>query len=257
MIHSWPVFENKAGLLSQLLRLKQAIGEYDSIASVPMSDDQKVASFLRCLTGQLRQRVNVLMEDSWTYDTLRSVVVRYDASSSKWGASVAATFGLTEGKGGTFQDQPTPMEIDRLGKDCEGKGGKNREGKGNKGDHKGKGKGKGKGKDGKGKAQLQTRHAIVASVKAGHFARDCPFPRRCNRLRPKHLNGGNGKPKLLQSRRSGARKLCVLRAEPQPAHARFPQGESSSLMRRVWGYTSGLISECCVSHNAALHEPLS
>ena len=27
MIHSWPVFENKAGLLSQLLRLEQAIGE--------------------------------------------------------------------------------------------------------------------------------------------------------------------------------------------------------------------------------------
>ena len=33
MSHSWPVFENKAGLLSQLLRLEQAIGEYDSIAS--------------------------------------------------------------------------------------------------------------------------------------------------------------------------------------------------------------------------------
>ena len=28
-------------------------------------------------------------------------------------------------------------------------------------------------------------------------------------------------------------------------------------MRKVWGYISGLISGCCVSHNAALHEPPS
>ena len=34
-------------------------------------------------------------------------------------------------------------------------------------------------------------------------------------------------------------------------------GEGSSLMRRVCGYIGGLISGCCVSHNAALHEPPS
>ena len=148
MIHSWPPFDNKAGLQSQMLRLEQAIGEYDTIASAPMSDDQKLASLLRCLTGQLRQHINIIMEDSWTYDTLRSVVARYDSSSSKWGASVAATYGLAEGKGGSFQDQPTPMEIDRLGKG-KGKGHKGKEGKGTKGDTKGKkGKGKGKAKDG-------------------------------------------------------------------------------------------------------------
>ena len=34
-------------------------------------------------------------------------------------------------------------------------------------------------------------------------------------------------------------------------------GVGSSLMRSVWGYISGLISGCCVSHNAALCEPPS
>ena len=79
MIHSW-VFDNKSGLFSRVLRLEQAIGDYDTVASSPMPDDQKVASLLRCLSGQLRQRVNIMMENSWTYDTLRSVVARYDAS---------------------------------------------------------------------------------------------------------------------------------------------------------------------------------
>ena len=158
MIHSWPPFDNKAGLQSQMLRLEQAIGEYDTIASAPMSDDQKLASLLRCLTGQLRQHINIIMEDSWTYDTLWSVVARYDSSSSKWGASVAATYGLAEGKGGSFQDQQTPMEIDRLGKG-KGKGHKGKEGKGTKGDTKGKkGKGKGKAKDGQNSSQNANRN---------------------------------------------------------------------------------------------------
>ena len=63
MTHRWPVFDNKGGLLSQVLRLEQAFGEYDPIASSPMSDDQKVASLLKCLSGQLRQRLNIIMED--------------------------------------------------------------------------------------------------------------------------------------------------------------------------------------------------
>ena len=70
-----------------------------------------------------------------TYEALRSVVARYDAFSSKRGASVAATFGLSEDKSGTFQDQPTPMEIDRTYK---GKGGKSRMVKGIEGSLKGR-----------------------------------------------------------------------------------------------------------------------
>ncbi|CAE7571046.1 unnamed protein product, partial [Symbiodinium necroappetens] len=101
-IHNWPVFDSKQGLLAQVVRLEQAMAEYDSIASQAMSDDQRVVSLLRCLTGQLRQHVNLTMEDSWSYAELRSLVARYDASSSKWGASVAAAYGLTEGKGGVL-----------------------------------------------------------------------------------------------------------------------------------------------------------
>ena len=64
---------------------------------------------------------------------------------------VAATFGLSEGEPDTFQDQPTPMEIDRLGKG-QSKGGKSKDGRGSIGKYEGKiRKGKGsKGKEGNG-----------------------------------------------------------------------------------------------------------
>ncbi|CAE7342207.1 unnamed protein product [Symbiodinium natans] len=145
-IHNWPVFDNKQGLLTQVVRLEQAMAEYDSIASQAMSDDQKVI-------------------DSWTYAELRSLVARYDASSSKWSASVAATYGLSEGKGGVLVNAPAssseavPMEIDRLQKEIDrlSKGKTKKGDKGDKGGKKGrydKGKkGKGDGKKGDGKVE--------------------------------------------------------------------------------------------------------
>ena len=96
--NGWPVFDLKQGLLSQVVRLEQAMSEYDSVTSAPLSDDQRLSALLRCLSGQLRQRSNIMLEDSWTYQTLRGVVCRYDASSSKWNASIAATYALIEAK---------------------------------------------------------------------------------------------------------------------------------------------------------------
>ena len=126
------------------------MSEYDAIASQALSDDLRLTALLRCLTGQLAKHVQLMIEDDWTYDTLRALVVRYDAASSKWGSSIAATYGLAE-KGGSYVNGPTDMEIDLVAKG-KGKGKGKQEPKGNgKGKQDPKGKGKGKPQGGKGK----------------------------------------------------------------------------------------------------------
>ena len=64
------------------------MAEYDGIASQPLSDDQKVAFLLRCLSGALLKHVQLVTEDHWNYDTLGALVLRFDAASSKWSTSL-------------------------------------------------------------------------------------------------------------------------------------------------------------------------
>ena len=87
---------------------------------------------LRATGGQLRSFLNITLTESSTYEELRSIIARWDASQTKWQNPLSAAFGPDSNKNGVAD-----MEIDRVG---EYKGGK-------------KGKGKGKGKDNKGKGK--------------------------------------------------------------------------------------------------------
>ena len=196
-INQRPSFDPKLGLASQLVKLEAAFEEYSVLQGHALEENLRISALLSCLSGQLRQYANVMISETSTYSDLRSLVVRWDAAQTKWAPSVAAQFGLQEGKNGYVDDGGglAPMDIDRI----KGKGKEKGKGKGKgwndwsqgykggKGKDQGKGKGKGKdwndwsqgykggkGKDkGKGKSKGGQKGPCHTCGRMGHLARDC------------------------------------------------------------------------------------
>ncbi|CAE7622817.1 GIP [Symbiodinium sp. CCMP2592] len=190
-INSWPSFAAQQGLAQQLLRLESAFEEYERLEPGGLPENNKMATLLSCLTGQLRQHANVVISDDSTYSDLRELVLRWDGANTKWQTSVASSYGLSDGKKGLHDTgDVAPMDIDRVhakgdkGKDRKGrpKGGKGDKGKDDKGKHNkgskgdaGKGdKGKSKGgKDKGGNAKGNWPSVCSWCQKPGHYKRDC------------------------------------------------------------------------------------
>ncbi|CAE7291170.1 RE1 [Symbiodinium sp. CCMP2592] len=190
-INSWPSFAAQQGLAQQLLRLESAFEEYERLEPGGLPENNKMATLLSCLTGQLRQHANVVISEDSTYSDLRELVLRWDGANTKWQTSVASSYGLSDGKKGLHDTgDVAPMDIDRVhakgdkGKDRKGrpKGGKGDKGKDGKGKHNkgskgdaGKGdKGKSKGgKDKGGNAKGNWPSVCSWCQKPGHYKRDC------------------------------------------------------------------------------------
>ena len=144
-INSWPSFDSRQGLAQQLLRLETAFEEYERLEPGGLPENNKMATLLSCLTGQLRQHANVTISDDSSYRDLRELVLRWDGANTKWQSSVASSYGLNDGKKGlTDVGEPVPMDVDRVN----AKG--NAKGKGNRGKQKGAKGDKGKGGEAKG-----------------------------------------------------------------------------------------------------------
>ena len=140
------------------------------------------------------------MPEDASYPTLREAILRYERIQFKWGTKNGTDSLFLGTKATSANDEPTPMEIDRIKGKGKGKGKDSKGGKQVKGDKpkgkgqqqwnaswqgqgkgyqqswspgwqsKGKDKGKGRGKD-KG-AQRETRACNICH-KAGHLAKDC------------------------------------------------------------------------------------
>ena len=80
MLGEWPVFEPKQGIHMQLNRVGDAMLEYETISGTSLSENQKLATLLRCLTGQLRSHCNLAVTGKTTYNELRAMILRYDAA---------------------------------------------------------------------------------------------------------------------------------------------------------------------------------
>ena len=126
----WPEFDMKVAMLPQILKLEDSFREYERIGGL-LSGELKFAVLMKSIGGQFKTYLNMTIQESTTYDSLRESILQYDQATVKWSSAMALGTSMQSG------DEPTPMEVDRI---C-----------------KGKGKGKDKGKNDKGKGRLERK----------------------------------------------------------------------------------------------------
>ena len=88
-IHNWPTFDAKTGVMVQLSKFESAVAECENLSNSKLSDDNKLAAVLRCLTGQLRTQATALITETSTYQDLRGLIERWDTSQTRWSTSLA------------------------------------------------------------------------------------------------------------------------------------------------------------------------
>ena len=197
-LNAWPSFDARQGIMPQVMKLESAVKEYEQLSGTAMDPNLKLATLLRCLTGQLRQHTNLIVSDSSSYTDVRNLIMRWDSSQTKWHQPLLKSFEIN-----SPADHNDPMDIDRVYGKGHGKKGKGKhekgkskfagaKGRGNKGKSKSDSKGYGnKGKTGKGKQfssysgkgygdpqreQQQKRadqNACLYCGKHGHWKREC------------------------------------------------------------------------------------
>ena len=154
---------------AELLRSDRTLNSYPSVR---LSEAEKIMLHFRCISEECKQYVLLhgksdtleqLLESIKVFDShLRLISYEKEAggkhAKSFWTEETIAAFNKGKGK---------------KGKDSKGKGKKGEKGK----DSKGKGK---KGKEGKGKGDSKgaIRGKCFNCDEVGHFARDCPHPKR-------------------------------------------------------------------------------
>ena len=138
-IMSWPQFSMKGGsVVAQLLRLEAAFREYERTTGEALQEELRFAVVFRCVTGQLKTRLQLQVQDGTSYADLREHIVRYDKATLKWTDAMCLASEPSH--------ETVPMDVGRIEKGKKGKG---------KGDSKGDGKVKFQSSKGKGDGKVK------------------------------------------------------------------------------------------------------
>ena len=196
---NFPQFNKSQTIIEQIQGFERLRNEYRRSSGVDLADDVSLSILVRCLPKALQQHVQLQLKEDSTYNSVRSMVVAYEQTTSSWtDKRIYSEVGIALGSVGSYGNPggATPMEIDAL-QQWKGKG-KGDKGKG-KGKGKfdfGKGKSKGKGKSdskGKGLGKNQNPNSSVVCHycgKQGHMKKECfKFQRDQNGQK----GGGKGK----------------------------------------------------------------
>ena len=109
MVHAWPAFNMKLGLVQQLSKFEAAVQEYESLSRTTMSDDAKLASVLKCLSGQLKTQAMIHVTETSSYNDLRQLIERWDMGHARWNDALASSYGIITPK--VLKTLRTPLPL--------------------------------------------------------------------------------------------------------------------------------------------------
>ena len=81
-ISSWPSFDMNKSLQAQILKLEEAFNESSSVG-VTLQDDIRAAILLKCVSGNLRTQLNMVVSDTTTYAQIRENILKFKRSGRR------------------------------------------------------------------------------------------------------------------------------------------------------------------------------
>ena len=133
VLATYPAFLKDKSVMECILASEEVVHQYNQVTGEEYPKSLLMGTLIRCSPPNLRQHLQLTLQDSSTYKSVKETMLLYEKTTKAWSSeSVLKEVGATQG---ARQDEPTPMEIDQAQAHYKGKG-------------KGKGKGKSKGKSG-------------------------------------------------------------------------------------------------------------
>ena len=113
-----PAFGKDRSLHDHVQGLDRLIAEYQKASSLTVPDEVSLSVLIRCLPAHIRQHIQLSLDQSATYASVRSRVLGFETCTSNWAPSrIHSEFGIIGGaSSSTSYDAggPAPMEIGRV-----------------------------------------------------------------------------------------------------------------------------------------------
>ena len=151
----FPPLKDGGSVVEYTILYERLIAEYEKVSATKYPDDLRISTLLNGLPADIKRYLQLQIDDSTTYDGLRTKLLQFERTSTNWSTeAVFKAIGIDKRASNYLAaDSVVPMDVDRVledkgkgrwhggGKDAWGKKGKGK-GKNEKGFTKGVEKGK-------------------------------------------------------------------------------------------------------------------